>query len=58
MAHDRVKAEQVEALDQALRNLFQNLEAQAPPDSLRPGSPTNLFDQLFGVPPAVTDQAA
>jgi hypothetical protein len=51
MARDRVRKADAEALDQALRSLFQNLQARALPDSLRPGSPSNLLDQLLSAPP-------
>lgn len=51
MARDRVRAEEIEALDLALRSLFRVLEAQALPDSLRPDSPCNLLDQLRDAAP-------
>ena len=55
MARDSVRAEEIEALDLALRSLFRVLEAQALPDSLRPDSPGNLFDQLQDAAPAAVD---
>lgn len=51
MARDRVRKDDVEALDQALRSLFQNLQGRALPDSLRPDNPANLLDQLLSAPP-------
>jgi hypothetical protein len=47
MARDRVRKDEAEALDQALRSLFQSLQAKALPESLRPDSPSNLLDQLL-----------
>ena len=58
MAHDRVKKAEAEALDQALRGLFRNLQARALPDLLRPGDPSNLLDQLLCAPPKARPRQA
>lgn len=47
MARNRVKSEQAEALDQALRALFLSLQARALPDSLRTDRPDSLLAQLW-----------
>jgi hypothetical protein len=50
MARDSMKKDEIEALDQALRGLFRNLQARALPDVLRPGDPSNLLDALLSAP--------